>query len=695
MKRFLTDKPSTSKDDTENIEEAPPQKKNKQIYNFNEKWLMDSDFKNWISKREQQAGSITAFCKICNCHILNHRPALVKHKNTTKHKQNTNAISKTTSIDEALKPKKEEELKKRAELKLCAFLAENNLPLMLSDDLIPFLANTFPDSAIIKSVNLGRTKAGNIVKTVLGPILTDELVSKLKRTTYSIIMDETTDISVKKQCALAVIFFDEDEFLVRTQFLDMYEVTSGKAKDLTDALLNWLSNKQIPLKNFVGFASDTTNSMVGEHNSVFSHLKERVPHIACVKCSCHMIHLVASKACLKLPRFVEDFLRNVGAHFNRSTLRQEKLKELQLFFNVEVHKILSPSVTRWLSLEACVKRVLEQYDVLSEYFRLELLEDPSKITEDIIGVLDNKLTKIYLEFMSYVLEQFNDFNRLFQSEKPLLHQLKPETDKLIKTIASNYIEFNYCKTTDAYKIEYANPRFFVPLEKIYLGLAAQSSIDELSKEIQEPKTVITDFKRTCLMFYIETIKQIVQRFDFSDRLYGIIELIEPSVAQKFEVKDLSNVLKRFPNVKEDLNEVELQKEWKKHAFLDHNNLGLCQNLEVEEYWKQILKLKDMTGTEMFPNLKKIVGLLLVLPFSNASVERIFSQLKLIKCENRNRLNTETISSLMATKANIQNAIKFEPSKRMMHAKIAYSKPGAGTNYSLTNLHNIKSQKCIS
>ncbi|KAJ2954349.1 hypothetical protein O0L34_g2607 [Tuta absoluta] len=206
-------------------------------------------------------------------------------------------------------------------------------------------------------------------------------------------MDETTDISVKEQCALAVIFFDEDEFVVRSQFLDMYEVTSGKAKDLTDALLNWLSNKQIPLKNFVAFASDTTNSMVGEHNSVFSHLKERVPHIACVKCSCHMIHLVASKACLKLARFVEDFLRNVGTHFNRSTLRQEKLKELQLFFNVEVHKILSPSVTRWLSPEACVKRVLEQYDVLSEYFRLEVLEDPSKITEDIIGVLDNKLTK--------------------------------------------------------------------------------------------------------------------------------------------------------------------------------------------------------------------------------------------------------------------------------------------------------------
>ncbi|CAG4961062.1 unnamed protein product [Colias eurytheme] len=95
--------------------------------------------------------------------------------------------------------------------------------------------------------------------------------------------------------------------------------------------------------------------------------------------------------------------------------------------------------------------------------------------------------------------------------------------------------------------------------------------DEVSSDSNT--SVKGNFKRTCLMFYIETIKQIVQRFDVSDPLYGIIELIEPSVAQKFEVKDLSNVLKRFPNFKEDVNEVDLQKEWKKHAFLDHNDLG--------------------------------------------------------------------------------------------------------------------------
>lgn len=95
--------------------------------------------------------------------------------------------------------------------------------------------------------------------------------------------------------------------------------------------------------------------------------------------------------------------------------------------------------------------------------------------------------------MSYVLNLFNDFNRLFQSEKPLLHQLKPEVRKLIKTIASDYMDFNYCKAADAYKIEYANPRFYWPLETIYLGVAAQASIDEFSIEkYLQPKLPISD-----------------------------------------------------------------------------------------------------------------------------------------------------------------------------------------------------------
>lgn len=90
-----------------------------------------------------------------------------------------------------------------------------------------------------------------------------------------------------------------------------------------------------------------------------------------------MIHLAASKACLKLPKHVEDLLRNVGSHFSRSYGRQVAFQEFQEFFHVKIHKILSHSVTRWLSVKQCVDRILEQYEPLKAYFTEIVFEDPS------------------------------------------------------------------------------------------------------------------------------------------------------------------------------------------------------------------------------------------------------------------------------------------------------------------------------
>lgn len=170
----------------EEDEEPAPKRQKKQNREFNDKWLVDITFKNWISKKEQDCGSVTAFCKVCNSAFVNHKPALVKHMQTAKHVQKVNSISKSTPITQVLKPKKEDELKKRAELKICAFLAQHNLPLSLADDFTSFLADVSPDSEIAKSLQLGGTKATNAIKTVLGPIITQELVEKLKETPFSI-----------------------------------------------------------------------------------------------------------------------------------------------------------------------------------------------------------------------------------------------------------------------------------------------------------------------------------------------------------------------------------------------------------------------------------------------------------------------------------------------------------------------------
>lgn len=90
---------------------------------------------------------------------------------------------------------------------------------------------------------------------------------------------------------------------------------------------------------------------------------------------------------------VEDALRNIGSHFHRSYARLVKFQDLKEFFQSEIHRILGPANTRWLSLKANVDRILEQHP-LKEYFRELLFTNPSTTTEDILPRLKTDLPKM-------------------------------------------------------------------------------------------------------------------------------------------------------------------------------------------------------------------------------------------------------------------------------------------------------------
>ena len=50
------------------------------------------------------------------------------------------------------------------QIKICAFLAEHNLPISLSDGLVQFLQSLFPRDDVIKTVTLRKQKASNVIR---------------------------------------------------------------------------------------------------------------------------------------------------------------------------------------------------------------------------------------------------------------------------------------------------------------------------------------------------------------------------------------------------------------------------------------------------------------------------------------------------------------------------------------------------
>ncbi|CAH0563109.1 unnamed protein product [Brassicogethes aeneus] len=257
-------------------------KKRKRLNKFCDYWVKDKEFQSWLSK------SVT---------VDN------GHSSSEKHVKKFQQVNSNQKINDVMATTPENNLIRRAELKLCGLLASNNLPFALMNTLTPLCATIFPDSKIAMKMCNKRTKATHLVKESLGAIFCKNLVEILREPGcfFSLVMDETTDVSAKKQCAIAVIYYSKSND-VKINFFDMVETASGKAEDLFNCLKNSILQRNIPMSILIGFSSDTTNVMVGEHNSVFSNLKSELPNILCVKCSCHMIHLVASKACLKLPR---------------------------------------------------------------------------------------------------------------------------------------------------------------------------------------------------------------------------------------------------------------------------------------------------------------------------------------------------------------------------------------------------------
>ena len=205
--------------------------------------------------------------------------------------------------------------------------------------------------------------------------------------------------------------------------------------------------------SFIGFSADTCSVMFGCNHSVSILLKERIPDIVVVKCSCHSIHLVSSYASKKLPDELEATVRSIYNHFSRSSARRRDFANIQQFAEVEQHSILSPGQTRWLSREYCILCILEQMDPLIIYFTEEEKAHKTRAVGEIIQFLRLPLKVPFLLFLKYSLNMFNEFNTLFQSESPLFHRLESRVNDLIRDLANNFMLLKYVRNTNPSNVD--------------------------------------------------------------------------------------------------------------------------------------------------------------------------------------------------------------------------------------------------
>ena len=81
-----------------------------------------------------------------------------------------------------------------------------------------------------------------------------------------------------------------------------------------------------------------------------------------------------------------------------------------------------------------------------------------------------------------------------------------------------------------------------------------------------------------------------------------------------------------------------------------------------ESWKYILDINDSFSFN-YPNSTIIVKIVFLIPFSNAHVERIFSEMKLIKNKLRNQMHINTLNNHLMILLNGPDTRDFDLRKK--------------------------------
>ena len=168
----------------------------------------------------------------------------------------------------------------------------------------------------------------NEMLQVLGDYVQARLLADLQKARFfSLLADETQDISTQEQLSICVRFVKEDTNEVQELFLTFVSVKSTKAEELTEVLLSQLKNWGVDVSKIRGQAYDGASNMSGRHSGVQRRIRDLYPHAVYIHCMAHSLNLAMSDSCtIPTIRNMFNTVRSATVLIGRSAKRLEAFR---------------------------------------------------------------------------------------------------------------------------------------------------------------------------------------------------------------------------------------------------------------------------------------------------------------------------------------------------------------------------------
>ncbi|CAC5402734.1 unnamed protein product [Mytilus coruscus] len=205
--------------------------------------------------------------------------------------------------------------------------------------------------------------------------------------------------------------------------------------------------------------------------------------------------------------------------------RRENYKQFQEFTETDPMKIIKHCSTRWLSLERCVQRTLQQWPALKSYFQSHAeCEKPGRINRCMQYFTSDQMW-LYFAFLEFVMPILNDFNVMFLAGESMIGNLHTEVVRLLRKMMGKFVTTSTITAqSDITKIDFRCTDNQQDNTRIAVGMKVRvflSDNDDLA-----PQTV-NNFFSTVREFYCTMTETMIKKFPFQDKVLRGISFLNP------------------------------------------------------------------------------------------------------------------------------------------------------------------------
>ena len=292
--------------------------------------------------------------------------------------------------------------------------------------------------------------------------------------------------------------------------------------------------------------------------------------------------------------------------------------------------------------------MLRRWTVLINYFEKEAkIEESAKV---IYESLIDPSAELYLKFLYFILLKFTTINEKLQSVTPIFSADRAPMADLYYDTLSLYMHQSHLMNNKLIDIDPENKEYMKEPKHINVGIDCLRLLNKSDSKITEDQK--KEFFEVSQRFLIKACVDLKKRCnDFVDDHIKLRHILHPSNAlnKSFHKNDESNLNALFkafsPFVNSQYNQTKISEQWKLLCQTDFTE-DIRNEKKIDIFWDKIANYRNANNENCFQELGDFAMLTLLLPNSNASVERLWSKYNLEKTKFRNRLDFVTMRGVL-------------------------------------------------